>query len=128
MDLLQWRDQYPHPKLSVVSISSADKNQHPEYDMGLPPPAVKLFVLPYERQYNILHNCNDEVLRKYLFSFIGRSVDQGKWQTRQKITNLHNGEDIFAMHRWTFMKEFPEMSFNEIMMQSIFSGAPGGDN
>ena len=122
------------PQLTLVSISSEPSQlllDAPGTDMGLIPPAGNPVILPHALRQAILDgSCSteDEEHRPYLLSFVG-SV-RHNWRT--ELYKVHNGKDVIAMGTSSFKNSVRDghmnVTFHELMMKSVFSAAPRGDN
>jgi hypothetical protein len=116
----------------IVAYMSADEASTRTIDIGLPPPAIKPVDLAIHERYLIQQQpCHK---RRYLFSFQGRGG-----AGREKLLTLHDEEDFHirimdqSLYKHDIKKNDTEnvgdsMNYKGVLKDSIFSGAPRGDD
>ena len=119
---------FANDQVIIAYLSVKELDIRSSIDVGLPPPALKPIHLPAYERYQ-LQICQK---RKYLFSFQGREV-----KGREGLRQLINYTDMYVrFHRQKdYLKdiqkngaELDQNNYREIMQQSVFAGAPRGDN
>jgi len=138
------RDEIIYSKLVVGHLSAHTNHVHP-HDFGIPPLPVKSIVLN-ETQLDETHSCRVKKSRPYLFSFTGRrrltfpqyhtyweplhgqngvhAVFTFKHYEPSNVTNLFGGKVLDALPPEHQTRD----AYCNLLMQSIFAGAPRGDN
>jgi len=116
------------PQLSVASISSSP-NQLLDSDMGLPPPMPNPITLSYD-QRQAIETCDSESQehRPYLMVLVANR----RGPIRNKLFELHNGQDIISLMSHEFARQQKSGKINEtyrsIMTKGKFGATPRGDN
>jgi hypothetical protein len=118
----------------IIAYMSADEESiRTNIDVGLPPPAVKPVDLAIHEKYLIQQKpCHK---RRYLFSFQGRGG-----AGRERLGNIRNDNDdmyIRIRNQKSYIGDIraadassagDSMDYKRVMKDSIFAGAPRGDN
>lgn len=111
----------------IIAYYGIEKRNARPVDIGLPPPAVKPIELRPHELYDLQTSCGR---RDFLFSFQGRAGYK-----RDRLEPLDNGKDVYVRLTnpemyWTSKmnttRQVPNM-YDDIMRNSMFSGAPKGD-
>jgi len=115
-----WGDLLDNDQV-IIAYYGIEKEYARPYDIGLPPPAVKpIDLMPHERSW--VESCKS---RKYLFSFQGR-----RGFRRGRLQTLDNGRDVYVRFNDKAgggNSLASRRSYDDIMRNSLFGGAPRGD-
>lgn len=123
------RQQLLSKQFAVMSYSAGIDQHDPSVDQGLPPPAVTKIVLT-EAELRDIETCDAENNRTHLFSFVG-SVRNAP---RAELVKLHDPSiGVVAQTPHAYRKDLDSgaatsADFADLLRQSLFAGAPIGDN
>ena len=126
----QDEDIFNNDQVIISYLSVKETEVRSSIDVGLPPPALKPINLPAYERYE-LETCQK---RKYLFSFQGREVrGSGREGLHQfsNYTDMHirfHEQKNYIKDIQQSGKETDQYNYRTIMQQSVFAGAPRGDN
>jgi hypothetical protein len=121
----------------VAHITGTIARSDETIDMGLVPPLLNKAVALNPTEIESIYNCAadfDDNLRPYYITYIGnfRSGPNGqRFPARRGFAELNDNKKMFGLRY--FLDEFKESSignvtYEDILKRSIFSGAPRGDN